>query len=156
AMAKSSSARDFAAVRTTCRKLAAMPGAPAQFQSYAQLRIAQSYLAETNLGSAKSAYEAIRTNSALPEVHRYEARECIEEIARLARGLPARDLTASRTKIPQISAFAVECFVSPQGSDTNPGTSTRPFATLEQARDTIRALKAQGPLPGPVCVHLEP
>lgn len=156
AITKLSTARDFAAVRATCSNLMTIPGAPAQFRSYAQLRIAQSYLAETNLAAAKSTYEAISTNSAYPEVHRYEARECIQEIDRLARGLPARDVTASRTKIPQISTFAVEYFVSPQGSDANPGTHAQPFATLEKARDTVRALKMRGPLPGPVCVHVLP
>jgi hypothetical protein len=34
-------------------------------------------------------------------------------------------------------------FVSPSGEDQNAGTEARPFATLEQARDAIRAYKAQ-------------
>ena len=95
-------------------------------------------------------------NAAYPEVHRYEAEECVKEIDRVAKGLPARDVTASRTKIPPITAFAVEYFVAPQGNDANPGTREQPFATLEKARDAIRALKAKGPLPGPVAVRLLP
>lgn len=154
ATAKAWSARDFAAVRATSRKLLDLPGAPVELQSYAHLRSAQSYLAETNLLSAKSAYEAISTNSTYPEPHRYEAQECIREIYRLAHGLPAHDDAASRTRIPQIASFAVEYFVSPQGSDANSGTRAQPFATLEKARDTIRALKAGGPLPGPICVRV--
>jgi parallel beta-helix repeat protein len=31
-------------------------------------------------------------------------------------------------------------YVSPDGNDTNPGTFAQPFATIEKARDTIRAL----------------
>jgi hypothetical protein len=126
------------------------------FQSYAHLRIAQSYLAEKNTAAAKSEYEKITANAAYPEVHRYEAEECLKEIDRVAKGLPARDVTASRTMISPITVFAVEYFVAPQGNDANPGTRDRPFATLEKARDAIRALKAKGPLPGPVAVRLLP
>ena len=57
AAAKSWSAQDFAAVRASCLKAMAMPGAPPQFQSYAHLRLAQSYLAETNPAAAKTEYE---------------------------------------------------------------------------------------------------
>ena len=32
-------------------------------------------------------------------------------------------------------------YVSPKGSDNNPGTSEKPFATLERARDAARAAK---------------
>jgi hypothetical protein len=95
-------------------------------------------------------------NPAYPEVHRYEAEECVKEIDRVAKGLPARDVTASRTKIPPITVFAVQYFVAPLGSDANPGTREKPFASLEKARDAIRALKAKGALPGPVCVRLLP
>ena len=133
-----------------------MPGAPPHFQSYAHLRVAQSYLAETNPAAAKTEYEKIMANPAYPEVHRYEAEECVKEIDRVAKGLPARDVTASRTKIPPITVFAVQYFVAPLGSDANPGTREKPFASLEKARDAIRALKAKGALPGPVCVRLLP
>jgi hypothetical protein len=156
AAAKAWSAQDFEAARASCRKVLAMPGAPPHFQSYAHLRVAQSYLAETNPAAAMAEYEQIKTNAAYPEVHRYEAAECVKELDRAARGLPARDVTASRTKIPPITVFAAEYFVAPQGNDANPGTREKPFATLEKARDTIRALKAKGALPGAVCVRLLP
>jgi len=156
AAARSWSANDFAAVRASCQKAIGMPGTPPHFQSYAHLRVAQSYLAETNPAAAKAEYEQIMANAAYPEVHRYEAAECVKEIDRVAKGLPARDVTASRTKIPPITVFAVEYFVAPPGNDANPGTRDKPFATLEKARDAIRALKAKGALSGPVCVRLLP
>ena len=37
---------------------------------------------------------------------------------------------------------AGEFFVSPAGSDRNPGTKERPFLTLERARDAVRAFKS--------------
>ena len=41
-------------------------------------------------------------------------------------------------------AAAAELFVAPNGTDSNPGTIERPFATLEAARDAVRQLKASG------------
>ncbi|MFA6563214.1 MAG: right-handed parallel beta-helix repeat-containing protein [Verrucomicrobiia bacterium] len=40
---------------------------------------------------------------------------------------------------------AAEFYVAPTGSDTNPGTSAKPFATLERARDAVRQSKIQDP-----------
>ncbi len=39
----------------------------------------------------------------------------------------------------------VHFYVSPRGSDDNPGTLEEPFLTLERARDAVRALKAESP-----------
>lgn len=52
----------------------------------------------------------------------------------------------------------LDLYVAPNGKDTNPGTKQEPFATLEKARDTVRAERAhrtldQGSL-GQVTVHL--
>lgn len=38
-------------------------------------------------------------------------------------------------------------YVAPNGTDANPGTRERPFATLEKARDAVRQLKRQTGLP---------
>lgn len=156
AAAGSWSAKDFEAARANFRKALAVPGVPPHFQSYAHLRIAQSYLAENNTSAARAEYEVVKANATYPEVHRYEAEECIKEIDRVSKGLPSRDVAASRTKIQPMTAFAVEYFVAPEGSDANPGTREKPFATLEKARDAIRALKAKGTLAGPICVRLMP
>jgi len=43
-----------------------------------------------------------------------------------------------------------ELYVSPRGSDENPGTKERPFATLARARDAVRPVKAKSK--GPVTV----
>ena len=42
---------------------------------------------------------------------------------------------------------AVRFTVATNGKDTNPGTETAPFATLERARDAVRALKTGSSLP---------
>ena len=38
--------------------------------------------------------------------------------------------------------FGGEWFVAPNGSDDNPGTKDKPFATLEKARDAVRTFAA--------------
>ena len=45
--------------------------------------------------------------------------------------------------LPGLSA--AEYYVSPTGSDKNPGTKEKPFATLERARDAVRKLKKDEP-----------
>jgi hypothetical protein len=50
------------------------------------------------------------------------------------------------------AAHATEFHIAPNGQDTNPGTREAPLASLEGARDAIRALKKQGPLGEPVRV----
>ena len=42
------------------------------------------------------------------------------------------------------AALAAEFHVSPTGSDQGPGTRTRPFRTLEAARDAVRRAKGRG------------
>ena len=153
--AKAWTGRDFEAARGEFRRALAIADAPPHFRSYAHLRIAQSYAAEKNAAAAMAEYGKIKAEAAYPEIHRLEAGECLAELERESQGLPARDPTASRTKVPPVTAFAAEFFVAPDGSDDNPGTREKPFATLEKARDTIRKLKAQG-LPGPVGVRLLP
>ncbi|MGO4518321.1 right-handed parallel beta-helix repeat-containing protein [Terriglobus sp. 2YAB30_2] len=39
-----------------------------------------------------------------------------------------------------------EFYVSPKGADTNPGTKSQPFASLERARDAARAAKHDAPI----------
>ncbi len=148
-------AGNFSAVRAACAKALATPGLPAPCRSYAQLRSAQSYLAEQNAAGAKAEYAKIKAEAEYPAVHRSEAEECLKEIDRAAQGRPPRDATASRTKIHPAQPGR-EFFIAPGGNDANPGTAARPFATLAQARGAVRALKARGGLPaGGVAVTLK-
>ncbi|MBI2298089.1 MAG: right-handed parallel beta-helix repeat-containing protein [Armatimonadetes bacterium] len=48
-------------------------------------------------------------------------------------------------------------YVAAGGSDANPGTAAQPLASLERARDAVRALKQAGPLPaGGATVRVRP
>lgn len=44
-----------------------------------------------------------------------------------------------------LSASAADFYVAPIGSDANPGTEAKPFATLTRARDAVRERKAREP-----------
>jgi len=50
------------------------------------------------------------------------------------------------------STFAAEFYVSPDGSDANPGTKDKPFGTLSRARDAVR--QARKIVSEPVTVYL--
>ncbi|HEY5911471.1 MAG TPA: right-handed parallel beta-helix repeat-containing protein [Verrucomicrobiae bacterium] len=52
------------------------------------------------------------------------------------------------------TAFAAEFYVAPGGSDANPGSLAKPFATLERARDALRGLRQPGNRPSPSTVCL--
>lgn len=53
-----------------------------------------------------------------------------------------------------VAEAAVTLYVSPHGRDDWPGTQDRPLASLQRARDTLRALRAAGRTTGPVTVYL--
>ncbi len=63
-------------------------------------------------------------------------------------------LVIMATPVWPAAAPGVTFYVAPAGSDSAPGTLTAPFATVTRARDAVRALKAAGPLAGPVTVYL--
>src|SRR5690349_21850541 len=46
------------------------------------------------------------------------------------------------------SGFGTELWVAPNGNDANPGTRSKPFASLEAARNAARRLKPAGHVSG--------
>ncbi len=140
-------AGDWRRARAAYAKLIMAADAPPEFKSNAQLCIADAFLRERNYARAIEAFAKVLTLPDAPAHLRAEARERIEETKRIQRGLPPRDPKASRIKIPKFPKPAVVFYVAPDGSDANPGTRDKPFATLERARDAIRALKAKRGLP---------
>jgi len=58
-----------------------------------------------------------------------------------------RDPARSRAVIPPAPSGALELYVSPEGRNTAVGTRQQPFATLERARNEIRALRERNGLP---------
>lgn len=138
--------KDFAAVRMALSSVAANPKAPAHYRSYAHLRLAQSFVAAGQTVQARAEYAKIAAVADYPQVHRDEAAELVNELDRAAKGFPPRDPEASRVRLApqQVSRPAQLLFVAPTGNDTNEGTSERPFATLQKARNRAREAVAKG------------
>ena len=51
--------------------------------------------------------------------------------------------------------FGADFYVSPEGNDTHPGTTTQPFATVQKAQKAVRAFRAANPKES-VTVNLTP
>jgi len=138
---------DTPRAREAYAKLAAEPATPPEFKSNAQLCIADTLLREHNYARAIDAFKKVLSIPNAPAHHRAEAQERIAEAKRMQRGLPARVPAAARIRIPPFPKPAATFYVAPDGADTNHGTLEKPFATLERARDAIRARKSKRSLP---------
>ncbi len=128
---------------------------PQHVRGLAALSVAQVWRQEGKLTEAATAYGAAADMVRQIPHLKTEAEACAGECANLLAGKPVRDPEASRQRLPPLPEPALCYFVSPKGSDRNPGTFKKPFATLERARDAVRAHKRQGVLPpGGACVYL--
>ena len=108
-----------------------------------QLAAAGRWLNSGDLAAAQQAYASLAISGQALAHHRTEASERLEEVRRMQAGLPVRDPVASRLSLAPLPRSAVTFHVSPGGADANPGSLEKPFATLERARDAIRAFKRQ-------------
>ena len=145
----------FDAAREQYAKTAAEPLLPPHIRAIAALELAQTWRQENNLPEAAAAFLSAADVTNAPAHLRDEAAAHAAECANLIAGRPARDPEASRQRLPPLPTPALTYFVAPKGSDANPGTLEKPFATLERARDTIRAQRVNGALPtGGATVYL--
>jgi tetratricopeptide (TPR) repeat protein len=120
----------------------------------AALAVGQTWQQDGKLAEAAEAFQAAASAEQVPHV-KAEAEACAAECANLLAGKPARDPEAHRQRLRALPSPAVEYVVSPKGSDANPGTLEKPFATLERARDAVRGSKVKGVLPrGGAAVYL--
>lgn len=149
--------RDLTGARAAYAQIVTVKDAPAHYRSVAQLRIAESHAQQKDSIAAKAELAKVSAMADAPAHHKREAAERAKELERIAQGQPARDLATSRMPPPKWPTPAVTFFVSPNGSDTDPGTKDKPFATLERARDEIRTLKIRNQESGirsPITVHI--
>jgi hypothetical protein len=116
-------------------------------ESIEQLRVAAQAIAQGRLADAKSTYSALLQRHEIPAHHGWEAKERLQEIERMGKGLPARDPATTRVALPARPKPAATFAVAPDGNDANPGTKEKPFHSLERARDAIRSLSQAGVLP---------
>ena len=140
-------ARDYAAAARMFSRVANRKGAPVYFRSIAQLCLAESYARDRKQGTAKASYREVASMPDAPGHHQWEAAERVREIERVEAGKPAHDPAENRVKLPEQGAPALTFYVSPQGSDANPGSIEKPFATFQRAQQEVVAGKRQGGLP---------
>jgi hypothetical protein len=133
--------------RAEYAQLAADTNAPAALRSIAQLSLAQTWCRKKDWSAAANEFAKVLALPGVPAHHREEAQAQVRELKRLQAGQSARGPSPMRTSLPPRPAPGIELHVSPRGSDTNPGTPARPFATLERARDEIRQLRQRSDLP---------
>ena len=128
---------------------------PMPVRGIAALAVAQTWRQESKLAEAANAFQtAAGMTNPVPHL-RLEAEACATECANLLAGKPARDPEANRQRLRPLPSPAVTYFVAPGGSDAQEGSIQKPFATLERARDAIRAQKTRDELPpGGVTVYL--
>jgi hypothetical protein len=138
---------DFSGARMEYAKLQKRTGTPAVFRSLGLLCTAQAFEREGNHARARETYARLAQSEEAPPHHRQEAEQRLDEMARLAKGLPARDPLASRVQLPPLPPPGLILHLAPDGAETNDGSAGKPFGTLEQARDAIRQFKESGPLP---------
>ena len=58
---------------------------------------------------------------------------------------PTLILLSALMLAPLAAMSGAELYVAPTGNDSNPGTKSQPFATLERARDAVRTTRASTP-----------
>lgn len=114
---------------------------PPFVRGLAMLGLADVALARRDFKGANAVWERLAVDTTLPQFHRDAARRRMGEVKRLQTGLPARDPAACRAQLPVLPELGAVFHVAPAGIDPADGSEGRPFRTLEQARDAVRALK---------------
>ena len=121
--------------------LAQDASAPSFARGLALFGLAEVALARQDAAAAIVAWERLSADAKLLRFHRDTALRRIAETERLRKGLPARDPASYRVQLPVLPVPGEVFYVAPTGSDTADGSQTRPFRTLERARDAVRSLK---------------
>jgi tetratricopeptide (TPR) repeat protein len=129
---------------------------PPHVRAIASLSAAQTWQQEDKPAEAAAAFRTAAAGMTNAPPHlRAEAEARAAECANLLAGKPPRDPEASRRRLRPLPVPALTYFVAPKGDDRNPGTLEKPFATLERARDAIRAQRVDDALPpGGATVYL--
>ncbi len=115
--------------------------APAFVRGLALLGRAETALARKDDADAKATWQRLAADATLPPLHRDTARRRMMERERLSQGLPGRDPSASRVRLPELAKTAAVLHVASNGDDAADGSAPKPFRTLEKARDAVRVMK---------------
>lgn len=138
--------RQFAAAQERYEMVAADPAAPEAMKITAIFGMADGYSGEKKWDAAKAELDKVLATADAPAHLQQEARARQADLVTLKAGkqpAPPDD----RMKLPAEPKPAVTLYVAPNGNDANAGTLEKPLATLQKARELIRAAKQGGVLP---------
>ncbi|MDD4102396.1 MAG: right-handed parallel beta-helix repeat-containing protein [Kiritimatiellae bacterium] len=128
---------------------------PPHIRCMAALSLAQICMRENDQDEALRTLLSAAAITNAPAHLRAEAEQLASACVNRAAGRPVQDHEASRQRLRQPPEPSVVYFIAPKGSDSNNGSFESPFATLERARDAIRAQRIRGALPaGGATVYL--
>jgi len=114
---------------------------PAFVRGLALLGLARTAEARGDSTAMTAAWQRLAADTTVPEFYRDTARRFLTEAERRGRGLPSRDPAAYRVQLQKPPEPAARFHVAATGTDAGDGSDDRPFRTLEEARDAVRALK---------------
>ncbi|MGC8669193.1 MAG: right-handed parallel beta-helix repeat-containing protein [Chthonomonadales bacterium] len=124
-------------------KLASADGGPYGMRSYAQLLLARSQIALGDVKAARLTLQEIMSDRVAPASHRLEA----QDLARRIGAGAMKHSSNGRTRVPNDPKPGRTLYVSPTGSDANPGTRANPLRSFAGAVAAIRRIKTLGTLP---------
>lgn len=115
----------------------------------AELFTGDTYRLERKYGQARSIYERLLRQedaSSYPNEHfRLEVVDRLEELERVKDGQVEKSVREKRAEVVNSPKYGI--YVSLQGSDTNPGTKEKPFATIKRAQEEVRRIKKEKGMP---------
>jgi len=137
--------KDYARARQLYGEVAKTEGALGRHLFNGRLFTGDTYKAERKHSRARALYEKLlreEESSSFPnDGYRLELRDRLEEIDGLADGEASK---SRQEKMHEwINSTDAAIYVSLRGSDANPGTKEKPFATIERAREEVRKLKGK-------------
>ncbi len=129
------------AARDGFHKVSKDPAAAPVAKSIAALGLADAAIAGKDPAAALAVWRQLADDQTAPQHFRDIARRLIAEQQRIQQGLPPRDPAQYRVPLRSLPQTTTVLHVAPTGSDSADGSESKPFATLERARNAIRELK---------------
>lgn len=117
------------------------PSTPTFARGLALAGVAETAKAQGKSEDAREVWRQLAADESIPHWQRQLAQRRALETGRALKGLPERDPALYRVKLPSLAQASMEFHVSPNTSEAAADSKSRTFATLEQARDAVRALK---------------
>ena len=141
--------KNFDAARRLYEEIVKTEGALQYHVFTAQLAIGDTYRAERKHSRARDIYENLlrkEEKSVFPnDGYRLNLKDRLEAIEGLKEGVEEKSLQQKRVEWVNSPKYGI--YVSPNGSDNNPGTKEKPFLTVKRAQEEVRKIKSAKGMP---------